>query len=94
MNLNTVIRQILSDKNMSLYDLSKKSGVSYSTIQRFVTETKDIKSSNLMLIFDALNINFIELLRAEVSKKQKSEEIPVYLKQSISTILKEVYSGI
>jgi DNA-binding Xre family transcriptional regulator len=94
MTLSTAIRKILSDKNMSLYDLSKKSGVSYSTVQRFITETKDIKSSNLMLIFDALNINFIELLGAEVSKQQKFDEVPVYLRKSISTILKESYNGI
>lgn len=77
----TKIKEIMNDKQVSIYQLESLSGVYSSTIAMFLTrKTKTIRLENLYFICDALNYSLSEFfadkrfLEAEPKEWQKSNK--------------------
>lgn len=58
---HTNIKQLREAKNMSLYDLEKVSGISYSVLYYFEKKGRDIRISTAFRIADALECTLDEL---------------------------------
>lgn len=72
------IKELMKEKNLTIYKLESLSGVYSSTIAQFLTrKTKTIRLENLLFLCDALGISLSEFfadkrfIDAEVKDKEK-----------------------
>ena len=63
MKLEDYVREVLSEKGLTLADLSQKAGIKYSTLHDMMKKELDkISFSNLMTISNALGVDITDLL--------------------------------
>lgn len=91
--MHVLVRQLISQSNKSLSQISKKSGVTYSTVQRFVTDGKDIKANNLISILEALDVDVLTFIKEKTVENKIKTRIPSYISDSFKDILKGVGFG-
>jgi transcriptional regulator with XRE-family HTH domain len=86
MDIRGEIRVIMSSKGMNMTALSKASGVSYSSIQRYLSDTGDLTSDNFILLLNAIGLDIGDLFN-ESSSASKFKSAPKYLRNSLLKII-------
>ena len=77
LDISRRILEKIKEKNMSYYELSKKTGIPKSALQRYATgETSKIPLDRLEMIAKALNCSPIYLMGWEESAKTSSYNLP------------------
>ena len=93
MSVSVAIKSLISRREMSVLELSKKSGVSYATLKRFISSDHDISSKKLVLILQALDIDLSNLIAKSCKEESAHKELPNYLKKSLSKFIQGVQFG-
>jgi len=71
----TKIKEIMQEKDISIYKLENLSGVYSSTIAMFLTrKTKTIRLENLLFICEGLNTNLSDFFADERFKEAEANE--------------------
>ena len=81
------IKKMMLDKSVSSQTLSTKSGVKYSTLQRFLSGEGDITSLRLQKILKALDFDLINALNTQDNTRNIIQKMPSYLRSSIINVL-------
>lgn len=69
------LKEIMQEKNISIYKLENLSGVYSSTIAMFLTrKTKTIRLENLLFICEGLNTNLSDFFADERFKEAEANE--------------------
>lgn len=69
------IKELMQEKNVSIYKLENLSGVYSSTIAMFLTrKTKTIRLENLLFICEGLNTNLSDFFADERFKEAEANE--------------------
>ena len=69
MRIKNRLKEVLIEKNMSQRELSLRTGISESTISRYVTEDRKINVLNLLVIAHCLGVDAREILVIEEDVK-------------------------
>ena len=93
MSVSLAVKSLINKKEMSVLELSKKSGVSYATLKRFISSDHDISSKKLILILNALEIDLVGLIASSNKEESAHKELPSYLKKSLSKFIQGVQFG-
>jgi len=56
MNMASLIRTAFSESGLSRFELSKRTGVAYSVIHRFMAEERDLKLTTASKLADVLGL--------------------------------------
>lgn len=71
----TKLKELMQEKNLSIYKLENLSGVYSSTIAMFLTrKTKTIRLENLLFICEGLNTNLSDFFADERFKEAEANE--------------------
>lgn len=82
MDIRAEIRHILDDKGYTLRDLSRNSGVPYSSVQRYLSGNGDLSSDNFLSILKSIDLD-ISMLFREDAETVRFKSAPEYLKKSL-----------
>jgi len=80
MDIRGEIRHVLDNKGISFRDLARTSGVSYSSIQRYLSDNGDLSSDNFLLILKSIDLD-ISILFREDAEFARFKNAPDYLKK-------------
>lgn len=78
MKISTRIKQAMKEKGMTQADLSKKSGISKSTLSEWLNDKYEPKQNNIYILSESLGVNPTWLMGLEVDKEINRDITVIY----------------
>ena len=78
MKISTRIKQIMKEKGMTQTELSKRSGISKSTLSEWLNDKYEPKQNSIYILSQALDVNPTWLMGLDVNKEIKIDISTIY----------------
>lgn len=86
-DLPTIIKNLMSKKDVNSQYLARKSDVKYSTLQRFLSSEGDISSARLIRILKTLDFDLVDALKEDGKSRKNFKSVPSYLLDSFFNVI-------
>jgi len=85
-NLVYLLCALIKKQRKNQSSLARETGISYSSLNSYLNENRDIQSSSLITLLNELGINLEEILEAKV-KERHSDKIDIEVGHNVTKIL-------